>query len=70
MLDNLKIASLNVKFNPLKRKRVLEKLKKDGSQVAFLQETHLSKKEQAKVKFTRYSTFFFIAPVAIAEKEE
>lgn len=59
MLDNLKIASLNVKClgNPLKRKRVLEELKKDGSHVAFLQETHLSKKEQAKLKFPGYSTF-------------
>lgn len=42
----------------LKEKRVLEKLKKDGSHVAFLQETHLPKKEQAKFKFPRYSTFF------------
>uniref|UniRef100_A0A669D2E2 Uncharacterized protein n=1 Tax=Oreochromis niloticus TaxID=8128 RepID=A0A669D2E2_ORENI len=36
-LPVLSPTSLNVKFNPLKRKRVLEKLKKDGSQVAFLQ---------------------------------
>uniref|UniRef100_A0A9J8D063 exodeoxyribonuclease III n=1 Tax=Cyprinus carpio carpio TaxID=630221 RepID=A0A9J8D063_CYPCA len=49
---DLKIASLNVNglSSPVKRKRVLAKLRKDGLQVAFLQETHMSKQEHDKFK--------------------
>lgn len=47
MLDSFKIASLNVNGlgNPLKRKKGFwRNWRKDGSHVAFLKETHLSKK--------------------------
>lgn len=44
---------------PIKRKRILAKLKKDGSQVAFLQETRMSKQEHAKFKCLGYSNSFY-----------
>lgn len=60
MSFDLKIASLNVNglSNPVKRKRVLAKLRRDGTQVAFLQETHMSKQEHDKFKTFGYSNTF------------
>lgn len=60
MSCDLKIASLNVNglSSPVKRKRVLAKLRKDGIQVAFLQETHMSKQEHDKFKTLGYSNTF------------
>lgn len=48
---SLKIASFNINgvLNPVKRERILSKLKKDQIQVAFLQETHLNDSEHAKL---------------------
>uniref|UniRef100_A0A3Q3B6N5 Reverse transcriptase domain-containing protein n=1 Tax=Kryptolebias marmoratus TaxID=37003 RepID=A0A3Q3B6N5_KRYMA len=61
MSYNLKIASLNVNglSSPVKRKRVLAKLKKDGIQIALLQETHMSKQEHDKFKSFGYSNTFY-----------
>ena len=44
---SLKIASFNINgvLNPVKREKILSKLKKDKIQIAFLQETHLSDSE-------------------------
>jgi exonuclease III len=48
---SLKIASFNINgvLNPVKREKILSKLKKDKIQIAFLQETHLSDSEHAKL---------------------
>lgn len=47
----LKITSYNVNGlkNPIKRKKILQQLKKDGGDIAFLQETHLNKSEHEKL---------------------
>lgn len=48
----LKIISFNVNgvLNPVKRSKILTKLRKDKAQIAFLQETHMSEFEHAKLK--------------------
>ena len=58
---DLKIASLNVNglSSPIKRSRVLAKMKKDKTQVVFLQETHMSKEEHEKFKKFGYLNSFF-----------
>ena len=50
--NNIKILSLNVNGlnNPIKRKKVMTKLKKDKAQIIYLQETHLSGQESEKLK--------------------
>lgn len=60
MSHNLKIASLNVNglSNPVKRSRVLAKMKKDKSQIIFLQETHMSRLEHEKLKKFGYPNTF------------
>lgn len=47
----MKIASLNVNGlnNLVKRSRVLVKMRKDETQVVFLQETHMTKQEHEKI---------------------
>ncbi len=54
-------ASLNVNdlSNPVKRSKVLAKMKKDKVQVIFLQETHMSRKEHEKMKKFGYTNSFF-----------
>lgn len=61
-LDSLKITSLNVNGlrNPIKRSKVLTRLKKDKSHVVMLQETHMSNEEH-KLKRFGYSDSFFSA---------
>jgi len=61
MPHNLKIASLNVNglSNPVKRSRVLTKMRKDKSQIIFLQETHMSKPEHEKLKKFGYSNTYY-----------
>lgn len=52
--QNLKILSLNVNGlgNPVKRSRVMNKVKKDKAHIILLQETHLSSQEHEKlIKF-------------------
>ena len=49
---NVKIISLNVNGlgNPMKCSKVFAKLRRAKASVVFLQETHLSKKEDEKFK--------------------
>ena len=58
---SLKCASLNVNglSNPVKRRKVLAKMKKDKVQIIFLQETHMSKNEHEKLKNLGYLNSFF-----------
>ena len=48
-MQTIKIATYNVNglVNPIKRSKILTKLKRDKVEVAFLQETHLSDTEHA-----------------------
>ena len=50
--NTLKVVSFNVNgiLNPIKRGKILSKLRREGAQVAFLQETHLSEIEHAKLR--------------------
>ena len=58
--NNIKILSLNVNGlnNPIKRKKVMTKLKKDKAQIIYLQETHLSGQESEKLKKFGYTNTF------------
>lgn len=57
----VKMVSLNVNGmnNPVKRAKVLRKLKKEELEVIFLQETHLSSQEHEKLKRYGYNTTFY-----------
>ena len=59
----VKIASLNVNElnNPVKRAKVLAKMKKEKNQVIYLQEMHLSKQEHDNLKKFGYKNTFFSA---------
>lgn len=48
----LKVISYNVKglHSPIKRKKILNQLKRNSCQIAFLQEAHLSEPEHEKLK--------------------
>uniref|UniRef100_A0A671K7Q7 Uncharacterized protein n=1 Tax=Sinocyclocheilus anshuiensis TaxID=1608454 RepID=A0A671K7Q7_9TELE len=48
----LKIITVNTNGlnNPIKRKRVLQKLKRDKGEIIFLHETHLNKEEHKKLE--------------------
>lgn len=58
---NTKILTLNVNGlnNPVKRQKIMTKLKKDKSQIIFLQETHLSSLESEKLKRFGYTNSFY-----------
>lgn len=60
MNNSIKIMSLNVNGlnNPIKRQKVMTKLKKEKAQVIFLQETHLSKTEHDKLKRYGYRNLY------------
>lgn len=55
------IATFNINgvLNPVKRGKILSKLKKDKTQVAFLQETHLNDSEHAKLNRSGFKHVFF-----------
>lgn len=57
---NTKILSLNINGlnNPVKRQKIMTKLRKDKSQIIFLQETHLSSLESEKLKRFGYTNSF------------
>lgn len=57
----LKIETINVNGlgNPLKRSRVITKLKRDKMQVIFIQETHMSNEEHEKFKKLGYINSFY-----------
>ncbi len=48
--DKVKIISFNVNgmLNPIKRNKVLAKMKKEQAHIVYLQETHLNDKEHEK----------------------
>ena len=56
----LKTASYNVNgiLNPIKRSKILGKMRKEGVEVALLQETHLSQKEHEKLKRNGFNQVF------------
>ena len=56
----LKVVSLNVNGlnNKMKRARILRKIKKDNSQINYLQETHLSDQEHEKLKKMGFKNTF------------
>lgn len=57
----LKIISLNINGigNPIKRSRLLTKIKRKQAQVVFLQETHLPKEEHEKFKKLGFRNCYF-----------
>lgn len=59
--SNLKVASWNVNGlnNPVKRSKVMTKIKRENSKVIFLQETHLSQNEHEKLKKFGYRNIFY-----------
>lgn len=63
MEDSVKILSLNVNGlnNPIKRQKLMSKLRKEKAQIVYLQETHLTNEESEKLKKfgfrTAYSCF-------------
>ena len=59
--NNIKLVSLNVNGtnNPVKRSKVLAKLKKEKAQVLFLQETHLPQQEHEQLKHFGFKNTFY-----------
>ena len=59
--QEIKIMSLNVNGlgNPVKRARVITKLKREKAQICFLQETHLCKSEHEKLKKFGYKNAYY-----------
>ncbi len=57
----IKILSLNDNGlnNPEKHQKVMTKLRKDKSQIIYLQETHLSRQESEKLKRFGYTKSFY-----------
>lgn len=55
----IKIATYNVNGlgNPIKRNKIISKLKKEEIEVALLQETHLTHVEHDKLKKWRFKQF-------------
>ncbi len=55
------MVSFNVNgiLNPTKRAKILSKLRKEGTHVAFLQETHLSEIEHEKLKRGSFKHVFY-----------
>lgn len=56
----MKVASYNVNWlcNPIKRNKVLSKMRKEEIGLAFLHETHLIDKEHEKLKRSGYNQEF------------
>lgn len=59
--DKVKIISYNVNglLNPIKRSKILSKMKRERAHLAYLQETHLNDKEHEKLKRMGFSDLFF-----------
>lgn len=60
MYRNFKIVSLNVNglINPIKRDKIITKMKREKKQIIFFQETHLSQAEHEKLKRFGYRNTF------------
>lgn len=59
--QGLRLMSLNVNGlgNPIKRAKVMTKLKKEKMHITFLQETHLTKQEHEKLKGFGYKHTYY-----------
>lgn len=59
--SNLKIISFNVNgvLNPIKRSKILSKMKKENAQIVYLQETHLNSTEHEKLKRMGFSKVYY-----------
>ena len=62
MGDDIKLCSWNVQgvHHPVKRKKILTSLKKEGVKIAFLQETHLKDAEHQTEASMGGSGLFFV----------
>lgn len=60
-MSGLKLCTWNVKgiHTPVKRRKVLNYLKKENVQIALLQETHLNDKEHLKLQHKAFSQVYF-----------
>uniref|UniRef100_A0AAX7TZQ2 exodeoxyribonuclease III n=1 Tax=Astatotilapia calliptera TaxID=8154 RepID=A0AAX7TZQ2_ASTCA len=56
----IKVISFNVNglTNPIKRSRILNKMKKDRAQIVYLQETHLNNNEHEKLRRMGFTNMF------------
>lgn len=59
------IITLNVNglHNPVKRSKVIAKIKRENIQVAFWQETHLSNSEHEKLKKMGFTNTFYSSQI-------
>ena len=59
--DEVKLMSLNVNGlgNPIKRSKVMSKLKKEKADIIFMQETHLSQQEHEELKRFGFKNTFY-----------
>lgn len=57
----IKLVSLNINgiLNPVKRSKMLSQLKRDKVQIAYIQESHLSDNEHAKLNKMGYTKVYF-----------
>ena len=60
-MEKFKIISLNTNGlnNPIKRKRILQQLKKEKGDIFFLQETHMSNVEHEKLENLASAQVFY-----------
>ena len=59
--DGVKVISFNVNgmLNPIKRKKILSKMKKENAHIVYLQETHLSNIEHDKLKRMGFTQIYY-----------
>lgn len=59
--DKVKFISFNVNglLNPIKRSKILSKIKAEQAHIVYLQETHLTDKEHPKLKKMGFTNLFF-----------
>lgn len=59
--QNLKVISYNINgiLNPVKRSKILSKLKKEKIHIALLQETHLTAPEHEKLKRMGFTKIYY-----------
>ena len=57
----VKLISYNINglLNPIKRSKILSKMKKEQAHIVYLQETHLSDNEHGKLKRMGFTNLFF-----------
>lgn len=57
--DKLSYLNVNDVLNPVKRSKILSKMKKEKAHIVYLQETHLNDKEHEKLKKIGFTKIFF-----------